>query len=80
MGAVTMIYSEDAIRIARAAQSNDIPVVISFTVETDGKLPSGQSLREAFEQVDKATDTAPLYRYMINGADPIHFENVLSVK
>jgi len=74
--AVTMTYVEEAIGIVWAAQDAEIPVVISFTVETDGKLPSGQSLRDAIEQVDFMTDHGPAY-YMINCAHPTHFEHVL---
>jgi S-methylmethionine-dependent homocysteine/selenocysteine methylase len=54
-----------------------MPVVISFTVETDGKLPTGQTLRKAIEQVDGATEGAPAY-YMINCAHPQHFKDVLA--
>jgi S-methylmethionine-dependent homocysteine/selenocysteine methylase len=54
-----------------------MPVVISFTVETDGRLPSGERLKEAVEQVDAATDGAPAY-YMINCAHPTHFADVLT--
>ncbi|NNF78545.1 MAG: homocysteine S-methyltransferase, partial [Rhizobiales bacterium] len=50
--------------------------VISFTVETDGNLPSGQPLGEAIEQVDRDTDSAPAY-FMINCAHPDHFTGVL---
>ncbi len=50
-----------------------MPVAISFTVETDGRLPSGQALGEAIEQVDDETDRGPAY-YMINCAHPTHFE------
>ena len=46
--------------------------MISFTVETDGRLPSGQTLREAIESVDRAGGAAPAY-YMINCAHPTHF-------
>jgi S-methylmethionine-dependent homocysteine/selenocysteine methylase len=53
-----------------------LPVVISFTVETDGRLPSGQSVAEALAQVDGETDAAPAY-YMINCAHPTHFEAIL---
>jgi len=52
--AITMNYVEEAIGIARAAESAGMPVVISFTVETDGRLPTGQTLRAAIEQVDAA--------------------------
>ena len=75
--AITMNYAEEAVGIARAAEKNGMPVVISFTVETDGKLPTGQSLKEAIEAVDEATVHYPAY-YMINCAHPTHFEDVLS--
>jgi S-methylmethionine-dependent homocysteine/selenocysteine methylase len=74
--AITMNYVEEAIGIARAAKVAGMPVVISFTVETDGKLPTGQTLKEAIERVDEATQGAPAY-YMINCAHPRHFEDVL---
>lgn len=76
VSAYTMTYAEETIGITRAAQKNNIPVVISFTVETDGKLPSGQRLGDAITQVDKATDNGPVY-YMINCAHPTHFEKEL---
>ncbi len=75
--ALTLNYVEEAIGIARAAQANDIPVAIAFTVETDGKLPTGQTIQEAVEAVDAATDNGPVY-YMINCAHPTHFDDVVS--
>jgi S-methylmethionine-dependent homocysteine/selenocysteine methylase len=75
--AITMNYVEEAIGIARAAQRAGMPVVISFTVETDGRLPTGQTLRAAIEQVDAATSGYPSY-YMINCAHPTHFDGVLA--
>jgi S-methylmethionine-dependent homocysteine/selenocysteine methylase len=77
MTAITMNYVEEAIGIARAAQKMNIPIAISFTVETDGNLPTGQTLRSAIEQVDEATSGYPTY-YMINCAHPTHFEHVLA--
>jgi S-methylmethionine-dependent homocysteine/selenocysteine methylase len=74
--AITMTYSEEAIGVARAAAEAGIPAAISFTVETDGRLPSGQALREAIEQVDGETGRSPSY-YMINCAHPTHFASVL---
>lgn len=76
--AITMNYVEEAVGIARAAQQADIPVALSFTVETDGRLPTGQPLKEAIEEVDEATSIYPCY-YMINCAHPMHFERVLAV-
>jgi S-methylmethionine-dependent homocysteine/selenocysteine methylase len=74
--AITMTYADEAVGIARAAKETGLPSVISFTLETDGKLPSGQALGEAIEQVDEQTASAPAY-YMINCAHPTHFERVL---
>lgn len=74
--AVTMTYAEEAIGITRAAQETGLPVVISFTTETDGRLPSGQTLRDAILAVDQATDQGPAY-YMINCAHPDHFRDAL---
>ena len=54
-----MTYAEEAIGIARAARRAGMPVVISFTVETDGRLPNGQTLGEAIELVDAATAAPP---------------------
>ena len=76
VSALTLTYSDEAIGVARAARDAEIPIVISFTVETDGRLPSGQSLREAIEVVDAETDGSIAY-FMINCAHPTHFAHVL---
>ncbi|GJL86147.1 MAG: homocysteine S-methyltransferase [Micavibrio sp.] len=73
----TICYVDEAIGIVRAAQNADMPVAIGFTVETDGRLPSGQPLKEAIEQVDAETNSVPIY-YMINCAHPTHFIDVLT--
>jgi len=75
--AITMNYVEEAVGITRAAEGAGLPVAISLTVETDGRLPTGQTLRAAIEQVDAATSRYPAY-YMINCAHPKHFEHVLT--
>lgn len=54
-----------------------LPMAVSFTVETDGRLPNGQTLGAAIDQVDQATSAYPCY-YMINCAHPTHFEHVLA--
>jgi homocysteine S-methyltransferase len=77
VSAFTMTNTDEAIGVTRAAVKAEMPVVISFTVETDGRLPSGQTLREAIETVDAATGAAPAY-YMINCAHPTHFEQALT--
>lgn len=76
VSALTITNSSEAISIAQAAKDCGIPVVISFTVETDGTLPTGMELADAIASVDSATGEAPSY-YMINCAHPDHFESVL---
>jgi S-methylmethionine-dependent homocysteine/selenocysteine methylase len=74
--AITMTSSAEATGVALAAQQAGLPVVISFTVETDGRLPSGDGLDEAIAAVDDATGAYVLY-YMLNCAHPTHFADVL---
>jgi S-methylmethionine-dependent homocysteine/selenocysteine methylase len=76
VSAITMTYVDEAVGITRAAQAAGLPAAISFTVETDGRLPSGQPLREAIEQVDAETGSGPAY-FMVNCAHPTHFAGVL---
>jgi methionine synthase / methylenetetrahydrofolate reductase(NADPH) len=75
--AITMTYPAEAIGVTRAAQAAGMPVVVSFTVETDGRLPSGEALADAIGRVDAATGSAPAY-YMINCAHPTHFDALLT--
>lgn len=70
--ALTINYSEEAIGIINAAQLFHLPVVISFTVETDGRLPGGESLQEAIEKTDRETNQYAEH-FMINCAHPQHF-------
>ncbi len=77
--AITMTYAEEAIGITVASRQSGLPVAISFTLETDGRLPSGQSLGDAIQQVDRETGAAPAY-YMINCAHPTHFDHVLEAE
>jgi S-methylmethionine-dependent homocysteine/selenocysteine methylase len=76
VSAITMTYVDEAVGIARAAQAAGLPAAVSFTVETDGRLPSGQPLGEAIEQVDAETGSSPAY-FMVNCAHPTHFADVL---
>lgn len=76
VSAFTINYVEEGIGIVRAAKAAGMPVVISFTLETDGKLPSGQSLRDAIEQTDRETGNAAAY-FAINCAHPTHFAHEL---
>lgn len=76
VAAYTLTQVNEAIGIARAAQALGMPCAISFTVETDGRLVTGATLRDAIEAVDAATGGYPAY-YMINCAHPTHFEQAL---
>jgi S-methylmethionine-dependent homocysteine/selenocysteine methylase len=76
VSALTLTYTDEAVGVADAAEAAGIPSVISFTVETDGRLPSGQSLGEAIEEVDDRTGGSAAY-FMINCAHPTHFAQVL---
>lgn len=71
--AMTLAYADEAIGIVRAADDAGLPAVLSFTVETDGHLPSGQPLGAAIREVDEATDGTVAY-YMVNCAHPTHLE------
>ena len=75
--AITMNYAEEAVGIARAARRAGLPVALSFTVETDGNLPTGQTLEDAIAQVESASARYPSY-YAINCAHPDHFAPALA--
>jgi homocysteine S-methyltransferase len=74
--AMTITYAAEAIGIARAAAGAGVPAAISFTTETDGRLPDGTSLADAVAAVDAATGAGPVY-YGVNCAHPSHFEPAL---
>lgn len=76
LSAFTINNLNEAIGLTRAAATTGLPFALSFTVETDGRLPTGDPLGSAIEAVDAATDSYPAY-YMINCAHPTHFETVL---
>jgi S-methylmethionine-dependent homocysteine/selenocysteine methylase len=75
--AITMTNADEAAGVARAAAKAEMPVAISFTLETDGRLPTGQTLADAIGAVDAATASGPAY-YMINCAHPTHFDDTLA--
>ncbi|SLN69992.1 homocysteine methyltransferase [Roseovarius albus] len=77
VSAITITNTPEAIGITRAANSEGLPVTISFTVETDGRLPTGQPLGEAIDEVDAKTRNGPAY-YMLNCAHPDHFRDTLA--
>lgn len=72
VSALTLTTIDEAVGIARAAAAEAIPAVLSFTVETDGRLPSGEALGAAILHVDEAVPGAVHY-FGINCAHPTHF-------
>ncbi|HEX3737054.1 MAG TPA: homocysteine S-methyltransferase family protein, partial [Solirubrobacterales bacterium] len=72
VSAYTLSYVDEAIGIVRAAVATGVPVSISFTVETDGRLPDGEALADAVARLDAETDAAAAY-LMVNCAHPSHF-------
>jgi S-methylmethionine-dependent homocysteine/selenocysteine methylase len=76
LAAITMTNVPEALGVANAAKALGLPVAISFTVETDGRLPTGDALGDAIAAVDAATGAYPAY-YMINCAHPTHFDRIL---
>jgi homocysteine S-methyltransferase len=74
--AYTLTTAAEAVGVVRAAVGVELPIAISFTVETDGRLPDGQALHDAIDEVDAATDEAASF-FMINCAHPTHFADAL---
>jgi homocysteine S-methyltransferase len=76
VSALTIPSVEEGIGVVRAAAEERVPVSLSFTVETDGRLPTGQPLGEALDQVDAETRGAAAY-FMVNCAHPTHIAHGL---
>jgi S-methylmethionine-dependent homocysteine/selenocysteine methylase len=69
--ACTLTGPDEGAGIVQAANEVGIPVAISFTVETDGRLPDGTSLRAAIDQVDAVGEVA---FFGVNCAHPSHIQ------
>jgi hypothetical protein len=58
VGAIILNYIDEVIGLVQAAaKAAAVPISISFTVETDGRLPSGETLQEAVERSNVDTDS-----------------------
>ena len=77
VSAFTINYVDEAVGVARAASAVGVPAVVSFTVETNGHMPDGTTVKDAIERVDRETDAPPVY-YMLNCAHPDHVLEVLT--
>ena len=67
--AMTITTLQEGVGVVRAARSVGLPVALSFTVESDGRLPDGTPLAAAVERVD--ADARPDW-FGINCAHPTH--------
>ncbi|WP_299902544.1 homocysteine S-methyltransferase family protein [uncultured Ruegeria sp.] len=77
VSALTMTNVPEAIGVANAAAEVGVPCVVSFTLETDGRLPTGERLQDAIAQVDDTAREKPAY-YMVNCVHPEHFDDSIS--
>ena len=75
--AMTMTHPGEAIGVIRSAQAAGLRVAVSFTLETDGRLPVGTPLGDVIREVDAATGGAAVY-FGINCAHPTHFLDQLA--
>jgi homocysteine S-methyltransferase len=66
---LTMTGAGEAIGFVRAVRDVGLPAAVAFTVETDGRLPDGTTLRDAIARVD--AEAAPDY-FIVNCAHPTH--------
>lgn len=69
VAAYTLTGVAEGAGVTRAARAAGVPVLVGFTVETDGRLPDGTTLRDAVEHLD---DTDPPDGYVVNCAHPTH--------
>lgn len=74
---LTANYVEEGLGVANAAAAAGLPAVVSFTTETDGRLPDGSELGAAIERVDAEAAEPPAY-YMVNCAHPTHVMDTLT--
>jgi len=74
VAAYTITGPEEGIGIARAARQAGVPVLVGFTVETDGRLPDGTPLRDAVALVE--AESAP-DGFIVNCAHPTHIASAL---
>jgi homocysteine S-methyltransferase len=74
---LTLNYAAEGLGIAQAAKDARIPVILSFTVETDGSLPDGSHLGSAIGFIDDQTDGYVSF-YGLNCAHPEHMSPAIT--
>ena len=75
--AMTFTSAEEAIGVIRAARAHDLPIVVSFMIDSAGAADGSWSFRKMIETVDSATDGYALF-YGINCSHPVEFEPQLA--
>jgi len=75
VSSLTLTTVSEGIGVALAAGEAGLPVSVGFTVETDGRLPDGTTLRAAVQAVD---DVAPPDWFVVNCAHPSHVAAALA--
>ncbi|MBT9382449.1 homocysteine S-methyltransferase family protein [Pseudooceanicola sp. CBS1P-1] len=74
VSAYTLGAAGEAVGLSMAARAAGLPALISFTVETDGRLADGMSLASA---VSILAEEAPAAGIMVNCAHPDHIARAL---
>ncbi len=67
--ALTLTTVAEAVGVVLAARDAGVPVAVSFTLETDGRLPDGSTLADAVRTVQ---EVAPPEHFLVNCAHPTH--------
>lgn len=77
VSALTLNNIDEAVGISRAARRADLPVSLSFTLDSSSRLQTGPSIREAIEAVDARTQDSRPDFYGINCSHPVEFKPAL---
>ncbi len=75
--AVTFNNPAEARGVVRAAREIGVPLALSFSLTSSSRLASGQTLAEAVQSVDAASDGYPAF-YALNCSHPLEFEPALT--
>lgn len=76
VGAYTLTSSAEGAGFAAAAAAAGMDCMVSFTLDVDGRLPSGEELGEAIAKVGAGEGRAPVC-YMVNCVHPRYIREVV---
>ncbi len=77
--AATLPALSEALGIAAAISTYNVPYVLSFVINRDAALLDGTPIHKAIEIIDSETDVNPLF-YMVNCVHPTIFEEAISME